>query len=182
MSLSSRGLAMSALFHTEAFWLPLCQIIGVNLVLSGDNAVMLALAARALPPQHQKAAMLLGSVTAIACRVGFTLCAAHVLTYPYVKCVGSVVLFWVGVKVFAAETPAGAAASPRPTTQRLWTAIETIVIADLVMSLDNILAVAAAAQGQTPLLILGLALSVPLIMCGSTVLASLQRCALVLSR
>ena len=174
MSLSSRGLAMSALFHTEAFWLPLGQIIGVNLVLSGDNAVMLALAARALPPRHQTAAMLLGSVTALACRVGFTLCAAHVLTYPYVKCVGSVVLVWVGVKVFAAETPAGAAASPRPTPQHLWTAITTIVLADLVMSLDNILAVAAAAQGQTPLLILGLALSVPLILCGSTVFVTLM--------
>ena len=165
---------MSALFHTEAFWLPLCQIIGVNLVLSGDNAVMLALAAHTLPPKHQKAAMLLGSVTAIACLVGFTLCAAHLLTYPYVKCVGSVVLVWVGVKVIAAETPAGAAAPPRPTLQHLWTAITTIVIADLVMSLDNILVVAAAAQGQTLLLILGLAVSVPLILCGSTLLVTLM--------
>ena len=130
---------MSALFHTEAFWLPLCQIIGVNLVLSGDNAVMLALAAHTLPPKHQKAAMLLGSVTALACRVGFTLCAAHMLMYPYVKCVGSVVLVWVGVKVFAAETPAGAAAPPRPTPQHLWTAIETIVIADLIRTFDTVL-------------------------------------------
>jgi YjbE family integral membrane protein len=165
---------MAALFHTTAFWIPLGQIIGVNLVLSGDNAVVLALAAHALPPKHQKAAMLLGSLAAIACLVGFTLCAAHVLTYPYVKCGGSVVLFWIGVKVVAAETPAGAAEPPLHTTQHLWTTIKTMVIADLVMSLDNILAVAAAAQGQRLLLILGLAISVPLILCGSTFLVTLM--------
>jgi YjbE family integral membrane protein len=154
------------------FWLGLLEIIGVNIVLSGDNAVVIALAARSLPQSQQRAAIVLGSGAAIVLRVVLTTVAAHVLTLPYLKLVGAVLLLWIGVQLLLpGEEDDGSAAQA---AGHLVAAVRTILIADLVMSLDNVIAVAAAAHGDLVLLILGLAISIPLIVFGSTAILKLM--------
>jgi predicted tellurium resistance membrane protein TerC len=131
---------------SAAFWIALLQIIWVNILLSGDNAVVIALAARSLPPAQQKKAIVIGSAAAIIMRIVLTLVAAKLLL------------------------PEGEEDGAGKTQGNLLTAIRTIMIADLVMSLDNVVAVAAAAMGDTTLLVLGLAISIPLVILGSTLL------------
>lgn len=156
---------------TQAFWVGLAKIIGVNIVLSGDNAVVIALAARSLPPRQQKQAILWGSGAAIVMRIVLTIFAVELLRYPYLKIVGSLLLFWIGIQLLLPEDDGedGIEASGN-----LMSAIKTILVADLVMSLDNVIAVAAAAAGSTTLLILGLAISIPLVIFGSTLLLKLM--------
>src|SRR2546422_9669829 len=146
------------------FWVGLVKIIGVNIILSGDNAVVIALAARSLPPKQQTQAIIWGSGAAIVMRIILTLFAVALLTLPWLKIVGSVLLFWIGVKLLVPEEDD---AEIEASTQLL-SAIKTILIADLVMSLDNVIAVAAAAGGSILLLILGLAISIPLVIFGAT--------------
>ena len=153
-------------FVTEAFWVGLLKIIGVNIVLSGDNAVVIALAARSLPPQQQKAAVLWGSGAAIVMRIVLTIFAVKLLALPWLKLIGSLLLFWIGIKLLVPEED-GADISA---SDNLAAAIKTILIADLVMSLDNVIAVAAAAGGNLALLIIGLAISIPLVIFGATLL------------
>jgi len=151
---------------SQAFWVGLAKIIGVNIILSGDNAVVIALAARSLPAKQQKLAIFWGAGAAIVLRIILTLFAVALLTLPYLKLIGSVLLFWIGIKLLVPEDDdADIAAS-----EHLLTAIKTILIADLVMSLDNVIAVAAAAQGSVVLLVLGLAISIPLVIFGATLL------------
>ena len=162
---------------TPAFWIALLEIIWVNILLSGDNAVVIALAARNLKPQHQRVAIVGGSVAAIVMRVLLTIFAVQLLQLPWLKAVGSVLLLYIGVQLLIGEEDADdehASGSPS-----VWHAVRTILIADLVMSLDNVLAVAGAAASapknvQTPLLVIGLGLSVPLIVFGSTLLLRLM--------
>ncbi len=154
------------------FWLGLLEIIGVNIVLSGDNAVVIALAARSLPQRQQRAAIAIGSGGAIVLRVILTTVAASVLTLPYLKLAGSVLLLWIGVQLLLPGNEDGD--SGAKTSEHLTGAVRTILIADLVMSLDNVLAVAAAAHGNLVLLILGLAISIPLIVFGSTAILKLM--------
>src|SRR5207249_8374735 len=137
---------------SAAFWVGLFKIIGVNIILSGDNAVVIALAARSLPPKQQTQAIIWGSGAAIVMRIILTLFAVALLTLPWLKIIGSVLLFWIGVKLLVPEEDD---AEIEASTQLL-SAIKTILIADLVMSLDNVIAVAAAAGGSILLLILGL--------------------------
>jgi YjbE family integral membrane protein len=158
-------------FGDTVFWVALLQIIGVNIVLSGDNAVVIALAARSLPPKQQKAAVLWGSGAAVVMRIVLTIIAVEMLKWPYLKLVGAVLLIWIAVKLLMPEdggegdiTASGSMAA----------AIKTILIADLVMSLDNVIAVAAAAKGSLALLIIGLAISIPLVIFGSTLLLKLM--------
>jgi len=157
-------------FEDPLFWTALLKIIGVNIVLSGDNAVVIALAARSLPPLQQKKAIFWGSGAAILMRIVLTLFAVALLALPWLKLIGSVLLLWIGVKLLMPESdeeqidPAG----------NLGAAIKTILIADLVMSLDNVIAVAAAANGSVPLLVIGLAISIPLVIFGSTLLLKLM--------
>jgi len=158
------------------FWLALGKIIWVNIILSGDNAVVIALAARSLQAEQRKKAVFYGSAAAIVLRVVLTIFAVSLLQWPYLKMVGAALLFWIGVQLLVPEEDAedGIKAS-----DHLWTAIRTILIADLVMSLDNVIAVAAAAQAGPPesrmlLLILGLGLSIPLIIFGSQVLMGIM--------
>ena len=154
----------------QAFWIGLLKIIGVNIILSGDNAVVIALAARSLPPKQQKAAILWGSGAAVVMRIILTVFAVALLTLPWLKLVGSMLLFWIGIKLLIPEEEnANIDAS-----DNLIAAIKTILIADLVMSLDNVIAVAAAAGGSLTLLILGLAISIPLVVFGSTLLLHLM--------
>ena len=155
---------------SQAFWLGLLKIIGVNVILSGDNAVVIALAARSLPPAQQKKAVFWGAGAAIVLRILLTLFAVALLTLPWLKLVGSLLLFWIGVKLLIPED----GDADIQASEHLLTAIKTILIADLVMSLDNVIAVAAAAAGSVVLLILGLAISIPLVVFGATLLIKLM--------
>ena len=155
---------MELLSSPQMFWIPLLQIIGVNIVLSGDNAVVIALAARALPPAQQKKAIMWGSGAAIIMRIVLTLTAVALLSMPYLKLVGSVLLFWIGIQLINSDDEGENIES----SSNLAAAIKTILIADLVMSLDNVIAVAAAAKGSFVLLIIGLAISIPLVIFGAT--------------
>jgi YjbE family integral membrane protein len=161
---------MLAELVTQAFWVGLLKIIGVNIILSGDNAVVIALAARSLPPKQQKAAILWGSGAAVVMRIVLTIFAVALLTLPWLKLVGSVLLFWIGVKLLVPEE----GGDDVDASENLIAAIKTILIADLVMSIDNVIAVAAAAGGSYTLLILGLAISIPLVIFGSTLLLGLM--------
>jgi YjbE family integral membrane protein len=157
-------------FATQAFWIGLAKIIGVNIILSGDNAVVIALAARSLPAKQQKQAVIWGSLAAIVMRVILTVFAVALLQVPWLKLVGSLLLFWIGVKLLIPEDDG----EDIPASDQLLSAIKTILIADLVMSLDNVIAVAAAAGGSITLLILGLAISIPLVIFGATLLLKLM--------
>lgn len=153
------------------FWISLGEIMLVNIILSGDNAVVIALAARALPEHQRKLAVVWGSVAAIAMRVVLTIVAAEMLRLPYLKLVGSGLLFWIALKLLAPEEESGKGLSDH---DDLIAAIRTILLADLVMSLDNVIAVAAAAKGDNLLLMLGLGISIPLVIFGSTVILRLM--------
>lgn len=155
-----------------AFWLALGKIIWVNILLSGDNAVVIALAARSLPDHQRKKAILAGSAAAILLRVVLTVFAVQLLQFPYLKLIGAVLLFWIGVQLLL---PADDNEDGIKSSSNLWAAVRTILIADLVMSVDNVLAVAAAAdsgpaESRLLLLIIGLGLSIPLIIFGSQLL------------
>ena len=154
------------------FWVGLLEIIGVNIVLSGDNAVVIALAARSLPQHQQRSAIILGSAAAIVLRIVLTTVAATVLALPYLKLAGSLLLLWIGVQLMLPGKEDDRSA--QHAADHLAAAVRTILIADLVMSLDNVIAVAAAAHGKLILLILGLAISIPLIVFGSTVMLKLM--------
>src|SRR3979411_2692451 len=155
---------------SQAFWIGLLKIIGVNIILSGDNAVVIAVAARSLPATQQKQAIFWGAGAAIVLRILLTLFAVALLALPWLKLVGSLLLFWIGIKLLIPEDE-----DPDiKAHEHLMSAIKTILIADLVMSLDNVIAVAAAAGGSVVLLILGLAISIPLVIFGATLLIKLM--------
>jgi YjbE family integral membrane protein len=154
---------------TAAFWAALGSIILTNVVLSGDNAVVIALAARSLPPQQQKPAIFWGSAAAIVMRVVLTLVATELLQQPYLKILGGLLLLYIGVQLLVEEEEE-LDEGKEPERKGMAAAVRTILIADLVMSLDNVLAVAAAAHGSVLLLVLGLGISIPLIVFGSTLL------------
>ena len=147
------------------FWIPLLQIIGVNIVLSGDNAVVIAMAARSLAPDQQKKAIFWGSGAAIVMRILLTIFAVKLLVLPYLKLVGAALLLWIGYSLLA-----GGDDEEIDSSDHLLTAIKTILLADLVMSLDNVIGVAAAAKGSTFLLVAGLAISIPLVIFGASML------------
>jgi YjbE family integral membrane protein len=155
---------------TQAFWIGLAKIIGVNVVLSGDNAVVIALAARSLPAKQQKQAILWGAGAAVILRIVLTIFAVKLLALPWLKLIGSLLLFWIGIKLLVPEDDE----DNIDASEHLLTAIKTILVADLVMSLDNVIAVAAAAGGSLTLLILGLAISIPLVVFGATLLVKLM--------
>ncbi|MGC4078743.1 MAG: TerC family protein [Rubrivivax sp.] len=154
---------------SPAFWAALGSIIWVNILLSGDNAVVIALAARALPAHQQKKAIFWGSAAAIVMRIVLTIVAARLLQLPFLKIVGALALLYIGVDLLR-EDDDGDDDGVGKGQGGMLAAIRTILVADLVMSLDNVLAVAAAANGDVPLLVIGLAVSIPLIIFGSTLL------------
>lgn len=158
---------MAPALNSTEFWLALVEIIWVNILLSGDNAVVIALAARNLAATKQRRAIVVGTVVAIVLRIVLTLVAATLLTLPWLKVVGALLLLYIGVSLLEPEQPGQGSSNA---SSSMWVAIRTIVIADLVMSLDNVVAVAAAAHGSIVLLITGLVLSIPLVVFGSTLL------------
>ena len=152
-------------------WIGLLQIIGVNIVLSGDNAVVIALAARGLPPEQQKKAIFWGSGAAVVMRIVLTIVAVELLRLPYLRLVGALLLLWIAVQLLVPEDEDEGHGKVGTS---LAAAIKTILLADLVMSLDNVIAVAAAAKGNTFLLIVGLAISIPMVVFASQLLLKLM--------
>ena len=153
------------------FWLGLLKIIWINIILSGDNAVVIALAARSLPPAQQKKAVLFGSGAAVVLRIVLTVVAVQLLALPYLQMVGGLLLLWIGTQLLG-DGDEGEGESKEYGS--LMAAVRTILIADLVMSLDNVIAVAAAAKGSMVLLVLGLGISIPLVIFGSTLMIRLM--------
>jgi YjbE family integral membrane protein len=170
-----------------SFWVAVLQIIVVNIILSGDNAVVIALACMHLPPKQRLWGMILGAGAAVLLRILFTLVVAQAMAYPFLKLVGGVLLLWIAVKLVAED--AGGDDDGVRKGETLWQAVWIVTVADIVMSLDNVIAIAASAETaatavdpahalgmKTTLIVFGLATSVPLIIAGSAILmALLQR-------
>jgi len=165
--------ALSEMMH-PAFWLAAVQIMGINILLSGDNAVVIALAVRGLPPKERFWGMVLGAGCAAILLILFTGVVATLMQLPYLKLVGGLALFWVAIKLVAPQTH-DEEDTPEA-VEDLWRAVRVVVVANIVMSLDNVIAVAAAAHGNYLLLALGLAVSIPVVIAGSALfLAIIER-------
>src|SRR6266704_257104 len=156
---------------TSHFWLGLGTIIWVNIILSGDNAVVIALAARSLPGRQQKLAILWGAAAAVVLRIILTIVAVKLLEFPYLKLAGGAALLWIAVQLLIPEEGGDEEVE---SSSHLLGAIKTILIADLVMSTDNVIAVAAVAKDSIALLVLGLVISIPLVIFGATILMKLM--------
>jgi YjbE family integral membrane protein len=157
--------------QTSEFWIGLMKIIWINIILSGDNAVVIALAARSLPAEQQRKAIMFGSGAAVVLRVALTVVAAKLLEVSYLQIVGGLLLLWIGAQLLSEDDEEEGGEATQST---MGAAIRTILIADLVMSLDNVIGVAAAAKGSMTLLILGLAISIPLVVFGSSMMIKLM--------
>jgi len=157
-------------FITPQFWLAVAEIIIVNILLSGDNAVVIALACRNLSQRQRRFGIFWGVFGAIGLRIVLTFLAMSLRGYPWLRLVGAALLVWIGVKLIA-EDDGGE--HQVKASDRLLTAVGTIIVADLVMSLDNVVAVAAAAKGRGPLIIFGLVISVPIVIVGSQIIMKL---------
>ncbi|UYP07337.1 TerC family protein [Priestia megaterium] len=153
----------------HGFILNLLEILLINIVLSGDNAVVIALACRNLPNEYKKKAIFYGTFGAVTLRVILTFVAVYVLTIPFLNFIGGILLVWIAINLLRGEEEGDIKANTN-----LSGAIKTIVIADLVMSLDNVVAVAGAANGSMLLIILGLIISIPLIIWGSQILMKIM--------
>ena len=164
-------------FLTPAFWVAVGQIIMIDIVLGGDNAVVIALACRRLPPAQRAKGILWGTAGAIILRVILIFFALILLSVPYLKLVGALLLVWIGVKLLIPEDEDAHAKIEG--SDRLWAAVKTVIVADLVMSVDNVIAIAGAAEAaggshQMPLVIFGLLVSIPIIIWGSQLVLKLM--------
>jgi len=163
------GQFMTEIHHPQ-FWVNLSKIIWINVLLSGDNALVVALACRGLAPRQRLWGMVLGSAAAVILRIIFTVVIATLMGLPYLKLVGGLVLLVIAAKLMVPESRAQ---DDVEEVSRMWAAVQIVVLADIVMSLDNVIAVAAAADGSIPLLIFGLASSIPLIIAGAALIIAL---------
>ncbi|MDO5691419.1 MAG: TerC family protein [Pseudomonadota bacterium] len=164
-------------FLTAHFWLAVGQIIMIDILLGGDNAVVIALACRQLPPHQRRKGILWGTAGAIVLRVILIAFALALLQIPFLKFVGALLLIWIGVKLIAPEEEDGHGGIEG--SDKLWGAVKTVIVADLVMSIDNVIAIAGAAQGagekhQLALVIFGLLVSIPIIVWGSQLVLKLM--------
>ncbi|MGE8396929.1 MAG: TerC family protein [Comamonas sp.] len=159
---------------TADFWIGIFKIIWIDVILSGDNAVVIALAARTLPAEQQRKAILWGCGFAIVLRICLTVVAAKLMQFPFLEILGGCLLLWIGVGLLKGEDEAGQDSEGSSSKGSIFVAIRTILLADLVMCLDNVIAVAATAQGDMTLLVFGLALSIPLVLFGSTLMIKLM--------
>ncbi|HET9716640.1 MAG TPA: TerC family protein [Pseudolabrys sp.] len=155
--------------HTE-FWIALAKIMWINILLSGDNAVVIAMACRGLPPRQRVWGMILGAGVAVGLRVIFTGIVATLMLLPYLKIIGGLALFYIAAKLLVPDEPEKGEAEA---AEHLWRAVRIVAIADIIMSLDNVIAIAAAAGGNMALLIIGLGISIPLIVAGAALIMSL---------
>jgi len=151
-------------------WIALLKIGAINVLLSGDNAVVIALACRNLPPEDQKNAFLIGTGGIVVLMTALTAAAAYLLTLPYLQLVGSVLLLWIGVKLLVAEDEGDDVKSGGS----FWEAVKIVIIADIVMSLDNVLGMAAAAKGHLGMLFVGLVITIPLVLFGAVAIMKLM--------
>src|SRR5690349_21319356 len=161
---------MWAALSDPEMWTALVKIAVINVVLSGDNAVVIGLACRSLPPKQQKAAFVVGTAGIVILMTILTIFAAALMTVPYLQLVGSVLLLWIGIKLLLPED----GDDDLKGSSNFWEAVKTIIIADIVMSLDNVLGMAGAAQGHLGMLFLGLLITMPLILFGSAMLVKLM--------
>jgi len=152
--------------HTTAFWIAVGKIIWINVLLSGDNALVIAMACRGLHGRHRLWGMIIGAGIAVVLLIAFTGIVATLMALPYLKLAGGLALLVIAAKLLVPEDENNEVAAGAT----LWQAIRIVVIADIIMSLDNVIAVAAAANGQLPLLILGLAISIPMIIAGAALI------------
>lgn len=164
-------------FLTPAFWLAVGQIIMIDILLGGDNAVVIALACRKLPPAQRTKGIIWGTAGAIVLRVILIFFALTLLAIPFLKLVGAALLVWIGIKLLAPQDDDDHANIQA--SDKLWAAVKTVIVADFVMSLDNVIAIAGAAQGagehhQMPLVIFGLLVSIPIIVWGSQLVIKLM--------
>ena len=162
---------MLAELSTSQFWFDLLQIIGINILLSGDNAVVIALACRNLPDRQRRWGVFWGAIGAIVLRIILTFFAVSLLELSWLKVIGGVLLVWIGIKLIAEDE--GDGEHEVKASDRLLAAVRTVIVADVVMSIDNVLGVAAAAHGSLLLLIFGLVLSVPLVIGGAQLIMRL---------
>jgi YjbE family integral membrane protein len=156
---------------STTFLVSLLQVIWIDLLLSGDNAVVIAMACRSLPAHQRKLGITLGALTAVGLRIVFAFLISELLGVPFLRIVGGLLLFWIAIKLIQGDDD-GAHGNIEASTS-LWKAVRTIAIADAVMSLDNVVAIAAASRGHPELFIFGLLLSIPLIMVGATLITKL---------
>lgn len=159
-------------FGNPQFWVAVLQIVAIDIVLGGDNAVVIGLACRRLPERQRKLGILWGMVGAVGLRVILILFAVTLLAVPYLKLVGAALLLWIGVKLLLPEGDEGGHNIEAGAT--LAAAIKTIIVADAVMSLDNVIAIAGAAGDSKILIVFGLLLSIPIIMLGSQLVIKLM--------
>jgi YjbE family integral membrane protein len=163
------------MFADPAFWIAVGQIIMIDILLGGDNAVVIALACRKLPPAQRTKGIIWGTAGAIILRVILIFFALQLLAIPYLKIVGAILLVWIGVKLLAPDEDGHGDISA---SDKLWAAVKTIIVADLVMSVDNVIAIAGAAQGagehQLILVIFGLVVNIPIIVWGSQLVIKLM--------
>ncbi len=159
-------------FQTAQFWLALGSIILIDLVLAGDNAIVIALAARRLPRAIQRRAIILGTIGAITVRVLLTLVAVSLLRIPGLMLIGGTLLFWIAYKLLVQDEENH---SPHYAATTLRQALQTILIADTIMGMDNVIGIAGAANGNFVLVILGLLISIPLVVWGSTLVLNLLK-------
>jgi YjbE family integral membrane protein len=155
---------------TAGFWVAVVKIIWINILLSGDNAVVIAMACRGLPARQRLWGMILGAGVAVVLRIIFTGIVASLMLLPYLKLVGGLALFYIAAKLLVPEE---ADEDDVEAVEHLWRAVRIVAIADIVMSLDNVIAIAAAAQGSLLLLVLGLGISIPLIVAGAALIMTL---------
>jgi len=152
------------------FWVALLKIMWINVLLSGDNAVVIAMACLGLPPRQRLWGMVLGAGVAVVLRIVFTVVIAQLMLLPYLKIVGGLALFYIAAKLLV---PEDADEDEVQAVQHLWRAVRIVAVADIIMSLDNVIAIAAAAEGNFALILIGLAISVPLIVAGAALIMSL---------
>ena len=152
------------------FWVAVAKIIWINILLSGDNAVVIAMACRGLPHRQRLWGMILGAGVAVVLRIVFTGVVASLMLLPYLKIVGGLALFYIAAKLLVPDDPDEGEAEA---VEHLWRAVRIVAIADIIMSLDNVIAIAAAAGGNMALVVLGLAISIPLIVAGAALIMAL---------
>lgn len=164
-------------FMTPEFWVAVGQIIMIDILLGGDNAVVIALACRKLPPKQRTQGIIWGTAGAILLRVILIFFALTLLAIPYLKIVGALLLVWIGVKLIAPDDEDNH--GDIQASDKLWAAVKTVIVADLVMSVDNVIAIAGAAEGaggdhKMPLVVFGLLVSIPIIVWGSQLVIKLM--------
>jgi YjbE family integral membrane protein len=152
------------------FWVAALEIVVINILLSGDNAVVIALACRNLPPNQRRWGIIWGAAGAVVLRIILTFFAVSLLKLPYLNLIGGVLLVWIGIKLIADED---GDEHDVKAADRLGVAIRTIIVADLVMSLDNVIGVAGAAKGSVLLIVFGLVVSIPLVVVGAQLIMKL---------